>query len=192
MVLSAAANTRQSSPEGPAPCHRFDDVYEEFFEFLWRSAVRLGVPKGAVDDVVQDTFVVVHRRLEEFEGRSALKTWLYGILRRVVSDFRRRTKSEERRRDEAGAVLLQDAEAKQNAYRGPEADAQRQEAAALLFAFLETLPESQREVFVLSELEQMRAPEIVEATGANLNTVYSRLRLGRRAFERFVARREAV
>ena len=68
----------------------FEDVYEEHFEFVWRSVRRLGVPEAALDDAVQDVFVVVHRRGSEFEGRSSVRTWLFGIVVHVARAYRRR------------------------------------------------------------------------------------------------------
>src|SRR5687767_2802019 len=68
---------------------RFDQVYDEHVDFVWRSARRLGVPGTFADDVVQQTFLVVHRRLHDFEHRSSVKTWLFSILLRVVQDHRR-------------------------------------------------------------------------------------------------------
>ena len=67
-----------------------DVIYEEQFDFVWRMARRLGVPESAADDVVQDTFVVLHRRLAEYDGETPIRRWLVGILTRVVSDHRRR------------------------------------------------------------------------------------------------------
>ena len=52
----------------------FDEVYDRWLDFVWRSLRRLGVPQASLDDAVQDVFVVVHRRLSTFEGRSTLKT----------------------------------------------------------------------------------------------------------------------
>ena len=77
------AGAPQASP------YTFAEVYDATFAFVWRSALRLGAPALTVDDVVQETFVIVHRRLGEFEGRSSLKTWLFGILRNVVRAHRR-------------------------------------------------------------------------------------------------------
>ncbi|MEM1417433.1 MAG: sigma-70 family RNA polymerase sigma factor [Myxococcota bacterium] len=162
----------------------FAELYEEHFDFIWRTVRRLGVADASVDDVVQDVFVVAYRRLDSFEGRSKPRTWLYGIARRVVSDHRRALR---RRRPH---TPLQETHAAKDA--SPQEVAARTQAAGLLHAFLEGLPAPQREVFVLAELEQMTAPEIVAATGAKLNTVYSRLRLARRAFERTVARHRAA
>jgi RNA polymerase sigma-70 factor, ECF subfamily len=160
-----------------------DTVYREHFDFVWRIARRLGVATSALDDVVQDVFLVVHRRLDGFEGRSTVKTWLYGITRRVVSEHRRRHRRRpETPLDERGPEPIE-----ASAQR-PDERAERAEAVALLHRLLDGLPDDQREVFVLAELEQLSAPEIVELTGAKLNTVYSRLRLARRAFERALRR----
>src|SRR5262245_65871367 len=67
----------------------FREVYDEHFRFVWRSLRRLGVRESDVADAVQDVFVVVHRRLGDFEGRSKVTTWLYGICYRVAKDRRR-------------------------------------------------------------------------------------------------------
>lgn len=162
----------------------FAEVYEQHFDFVWRSARRLGIPDGAVDDVAQEVFIVVHRKLAEFEGRSSLKTWLFAITRRVVSDHRRRLKRQHPHTPFPDDRMPSDGVS-------PQERAARQEAAMVLHGFLDSLPDEQREVFVLSELEQMTAPEIGEATEVKLNTVYSRLRLARKAFERVVARHRA-
>ena len=67
----------------------FDEVYETQFAFVWRTLRRLGVQETNLDDAAQDVFVVVRRRLSTFEQRAALKTWLFGIVLRVSSDYRR-------------------------------------------------------------------------------------------------------
>jgi RNA polymerase sigma-70 factor (ECF subfamily) len=168
----------------------FDELYEAHFDFVWRSARRLGVHDGAVDDVVQETFLVVHRRLADFEGRSALKTWLFGILLRVVRDHRRhlRRKAPHSIRPEAPTdpeTLTAQSE------HGPHERAAKTEAVRALHAILDELDDEKREVFILAELEQMTAPEMAEALGVNLNTVYSRLRAARMEFEQAVSRHRA-
>jgi RNA polymerase sigma-70 factor (ECF subfamily) len=74
--------------------------------------------------------------------------------------------------------------------RTPHDQAVASEAVRFLEAFLDTLGDAQRSVFILAELEQMSAPEIADALDVKLNTVYSRLRLARAAFRDAVARRE--
>jgi RNA polymerase sigma factor (sigma-70 family) len=67
----------------------FECVYSTHVEFVWRSALRLGVDEFAADDVVQQVFLVVYKSLDAFEWRSTLKTWLFSILLRVAQDHRR-------------------------------------------------------------------------------------------------------
>jgi RNA polymerase sigma-70 factor (ECF subfamily) len=168
----------------------FEQVYETHFAFVWRSVRRLGVSEAALDDVVQEIFLVVHRRLDEFEGRSSLKTWLFGIVLRVVRDHRRslRRKSPHSIRPEAPVDpdALADARG-----AGPHEAAANQEAIRVLHGLLDELDDEKREVFVLAELEQMSAAEIAAAVEVNVNTVYSRLRAARQGFEEALARHHA-
>jgi RNA polymerase sigma-70 factor (ECF subfamily) len=151
---------------------------------VWRSLRRLGIPQPQLDDAVQDVFLVVHRRLGEFEGRSTVKTWLFGIALRVASVHRR---SAARRPTEP----LTEEPADVAAPAAAESLSEAREAARLVHQLLDSLDEDRRAVFVLSELEQMTAPEISAALGVNLNTVYSRLRLARRDFDAALARYRA-
>lgn len=163
----------------------FDDVYEQTFDFAWRSARRLGVAESAIDDVVQDAFLVVHRRLPEFEGRSSPKTWVFAILLRVVSEHRRTL------RRKGGHAELPDPDALAGSGAEPGAALEQREASALLHALLDTLDDEKRTVLVLADLEEMGAPEIAQALSIPVNTVYSRLRAAREAFERALVRHRA-
>src|SRR5258706_14300763 len=62
----------------------FRAVYDEHFSFVWRSLRRLGVSENDTSDAVQDGFMVVHRRLDDFEGHAKLTTWLFAICMRVA------------------------------------------------------------------------------------------------------------
>ena len=174
--------TAVAAPRLPIPS--FAEVYDEHFGFVWRTVRQLGVQGATIDDVVQETFIVVHRRLAEFEGRSSLKTWLYGIVRRIVRDERRRVT-----RKPTSPVDDYDAIAGEG--HDPGNQAERAEAARLLLRLLAELSDDRREVFVLVELEQMTAPEVAEATGTNVNTVYTRLRAARGDFAAAVDRHRA-
>src|SRR5579859_5834321 len=88
-MLARTADELEAPAGGQARAPTFAQVYEEHFSFVWRSARRLGAPDAVVDDVVQEIFVIVHRRLAAFEGRSSMKTWLYGIVLNVVRAHRR-------------------------------------------------------------------------------------------------------
>jgi RNA polymerase sigma-70 factor, ECF subfamily len=65
----------------------FRAVYDEHFAFVWRLAANRGVPARALEDVAQEAFIAVHRKLPEFEGRSSLRTWIAAIVRRVIADY---------------------------------------------------------------------------------------------------------
>ncbi len=182
-MMGAAASLAEAPKATPIGPPSFSELYDEHFAFIWRSVRRLGVAEASVDDVVQDVFVIAYRKLDTFEGRSSIRTWLFGIARRVVSDHRR---ASSRRRPH---TPISDSLCANG--RTPQEAAARLEAAKFLHGFLGALSDEQREVFVLAELEQLTAPEIAEATECKLNTVYSRLRLARKSFERAVERYHA-
>lgn len=141
----------------PAATLDFDAIYADHFDFVWRSLRRLGLSETAADDALQDVFVVVHRRLGDFEGRSSLKSWLFGIALKVAKDHRR---SEARQRTgplEDKHALTDD--------RTPEDEAARKEAVATLDMILAGFDPDRRAVFVMAEVEQMTAPEIADVTG---------------------------
>lgn len=161
----------------------FDAVYREKAAFVWRSLRRMGVPEAHLGDATQDVFVVVHRGLAAFEGRSSLDTWLFGIVLRVASQWRRSAK---RRPTEPLSETLTDERA-----GTPFELTARSEATSTLHRLLDELTPEQRAVFVLVELEQMSVPEAAEAVGANLHTVTSRLKTARRKFEAGLRRHRA-
>ena len=166
-----------------------EDVYRAHFDFAWRQARALGVREGAIDDVVQEVFVVVQKRLAGFEGRSSVRTWLSGIVLNVVRHHRRTVlrKSPHERAERAGESPT-DVDSLPGAGHDPHESAARREGAELLQRVLDALDEKKREVLVLAELEEFSAPDIAEILGIPLNTVYSRLRLARLDFERLAAR----
>ena len=169
----------------------FEAVYDAHFAFVWRSVRRLGIGDGAVDDVVQDVFITVHRRLDSFEERSSMKSWLFGIALHVVKDARRTLRRKPAHlggaaRSESDVELVAD-----RASHDPHESAAKAEAVRTLHAVLDAMADEHREVFMLAELEQMTVPEIAAAVGANPNTVYSRLRAARADFERGAARARA-
>lgn len=164
-------------------------VYDSHVDFVWRTARRLGVDAGSVDDVVQETFLVVHRRLGQEPIRS-LRGWIYGIAIAVVRNHRRtlRRKSPHLGR---GADFAMTPDELADPSKGPFDMAREAEANRLLHELLARLDDEKREVFVLVELEELSAPEVAEALGVNPNTVSSRLRLARAEFEEAARRYRA-
>lgn len=162
---------------GPQLC--FEEIYREYFEYVWTNLRRLGVSDLDLDDAVQDVFLIMHRRADEFEGRSTVKTWLYGIARRIAFRYRRAAERS-RRRSEALALLDRE--------RGDlDRDLATRQAWRLLYAFLDTLDEEKREAFVIGEFEGLNRQQLGHALGVNPNTAYSRLRAARERFERTFA-----
>lgn len=180
--FSGAAESQVSRPVPVMePPPSFREVYRRHYTFVWRSLLRLGVDEPTVDDAVQDVFIVVHRKLHAFEGRAAVRTWLFAIARRIALRYRDRARR--RAQDEPEADTPTELGRPDNALSCNEALQQLQD-------WLDELDEDKRAVFVLSEFEQMRAPEIASMLGANLNTIYARLRAARQHVSRR-ARREA-
>ncbi len=147
----------------------FETLYRDNFEFVVRSARRLGVQPAWMDDVAQEVFVVAARKLASFEGRSKVRTWLFSITLRVVQGHRRWSKRHDRRKD----ALAREPARVHDPYP-------RARAADTLVALLQNLPEKYQTVFILGELEGMTSAEIAAGLGLNPNTTYSRLREARK------------
>ncbi|MFO0588158.1 MAG: sigma-70 family RNA polymerase sigma factor [Polyangiaceae bacterium] len=183
--MSAALQETNIAPEpadgAAAPPPSFDAIYEAHFALVWRNLRRLGVPEAWVEDAAQEVFLAIHRRLGDYEGRSSVRTWVFGFVLRVARDHRRRLARK------GGGEPLD--EGLSDGAPGPHDRLERKEALALLDAALSALDDDKRAVFVMGEIEQMTAPEMAAVLGVPLNTVYSRLRLARRDVEREIARR---
>jgi RNA polymerase sigma-70 factor, ECF subfamily len=181
--VTAIAPTDRAAGESPVPS--FQELYGEHFSFVWRTLWRLGVTSASLADATQDVFVVIHRRLADLQSTEVARSWVYGIVVRVAHDYRRASR---RRGADAAAEPDQLAD-------GGSIDAHARlelgEAVATLAALLETLRDDRREVLVLAELEQLTVPEIAQLLGANVNTVYTRLRAARQDFERSLTRHRA-
>ncbi len=174
-IPAGRTETVKSDPEWQA-------LYAEHFRGVWRNLRRLGVPPDLLDDAVQDVFLVVHRRADEFGGRSSLKTWIFGIVLRVAKDYRRAALRRERR-------VKQYASSSPPSERSSPADeVARREELALLHRILGELGEEERAVFVLVELEQLPVREAAQAASLSLSTCERRLRTARRQFDRALQR----
>lgn len=164
----------------------FQEVYEQTFPFVWRTVRRLGVDESAQDDVTQEVFVAVYRRLGDFEGRCSVKTWVFNILMGLVRNYRR----SQRRKGKAQALssTVVDPAVLADAGADPSENASRSQAGRILHQLLDELTEDKAIVFVMADLEGMTVPEIAELMNANVNTIYSRLRVARREFSMALSR----
>ncbi len=161
------------------------EVYDAHWEFVWRALRANGVREADLEDQTHEVFLVVQRKLPEFEGRARVTTWLFAIAARVASDWRRKAHV---RRERPSTEAHDDVASTESS--GEDHVARRQARDALEW-ILDEMPAEQRVVFSLFELDGMSADEIAPLVDAPPNTVYSRLRLARRHFERSLARLRA-
>jgi RNA polymerase sigma-70 factor (ECF subfamily) len=185
---STAGNTAQHpSDESRGAIHAgFEAVYESMVDYVWNVVCRMGVPQADAEDVVQEVFVTVYRRLGEFEGRAQLKTWVFSIAVHLVQHyFRTHARKPGDRASAKGTEIQALVDQQEN---GPVHAVERREGYDALDRVLGQLDEGKRLVFVLAELEQLTLVEIGEVVGANPNTVATRLRAARQAFEKALAR----
>ncbi|MFT3711494.1 MAG: sigma-70 family RNA polymerase sigma factor [Archangium sp.] len=159
-----------------APPLNFAQVYEAHAATVWRALRRLGVREADLEDVAQEVFLVVHRKLTEFAGRSSVKTWVFGICLRVASAHRQRAHvKRETNLEEAG----ERANSGEHAVR----TIALKQARVRLDEILEQLDEDKRTVFVLFELEQLSMPDIAELVGVPQQTAWARLYAARKFIE---------
>jgi RNA polymerase sigma-70 factor (ECF subfamily) len=170
----------------PGACRR---LYLEHVESVHRFVARMGVAPDAIEDLVQDVFVVAFRRLATFEGSSSISTWLYAIaLRRARTHRRWRWRH---RLVELVGLASEEGADRDAAERRPDAedDVARRELAEDLQWVLERLPVKQRVVVVLHDIEELSVPEVAAVAGCPVPTVWSRLRLGREEMRKMMRRR---
>lgn len=182
-VLNAARipDVKFESREKVVAVPSFEVLYDEHAEALWRCARAMGVAEQSVPDLLQEVFVVVHRRIGELEHGEGLRTWLTRILIRVIQQDRRSFRRKRERLDVLGDDVVDTASDVHD-------HVARKQASEMLMRILDAMDADRRAVFVLMEIEQMTAPEAAEALGVNLNTVYSRLRLARRDYNETLSR----
>lgn len=158
------------------------ELFADHAAFVWSLLRRLGVPAADAEDVCQEVFVTVHRKLPELELRAAPRTWLYGIAVRTASDYRRSARV--RREDLGGELPEQPVGASQH-----DAAEARQDL-RWLDATLDALDDAQRAIFVLYEVEELPMREVAAVVGCPLQTAYSRLHAARRHVQDAARRRE--
>lgn len=146
-------------------------IFDEHARYVIRTLRHLGVREADVEDVAQEVFVTVHRKLPEFEGRSKLRTWLYAICLRVASDHRRRAYVVRERATDNPPVDTGER-------TGDEADTNL-ESRAFVQELLGELDDDKRAVLVLYEIEGLTMREVAEVIGCPLQTAYSRLHAAR-------------
>lgn len=156
----------------------FQALFRAHAPFVWRVLRRHGVAERELEDAAQEVFMVVHRKLAEFDGRAAMRTWIYGIAVRVARDGRRRAHV---RRERLGHELTEPS-VSEVAFE----HTARRQLLALAERALAQMSEDKREVFALYELDQLTMAEVAESLGIPESTALSRLYAAREEIQRHV------
>jgi RNA polymerase sigma-70 factor (ECF subfamily) len=167
----------------PAEMPTFVAIYREYFGFVWSSVLRLGVATAAMDDVVQEVFIVINSRLHSLQQPESLRSWIYGIVRRTVSHYHRAR----RVRAEFGATLEDQLEVPQPPT--PFDLTEQNDRVKLFWSLVAELDAPKRDLLLMVEIDELAVPEVAEILQIPLNTAYSRLRAARQAFEEALTRR---
>lgn len=178
------APSADSGPHVNPKALQFEEIYRASFGHVCRWVRALGGPASERDDLVQDVFLIVHRRLPDFDGRN-VHGWLYQITRRRVRDFRRlrwfRLFLNSSEVDDSLAGSFPGS-------RNPEGALDEKQRAAILERLLSKLPEAQRAAFVLFEVDGYTGEEIASLQGVPLNTVWARIHKARAKLTASIAR----
>lgn len=159
-----------------------EEVYHRHADFVWQTLRHLGLDEVDAEDAMQEVFLTVHRKLNSFEGKSALTTWLFTICRSIARDRRGRAYRRREVSDDETVSLQEDGSA------GVEQSMEQRQRLEQLQTILDRMESSQREVFVLFELQGMSGEDIARLLMIPIGTVHSRLRLARTTFQAAVQR----
>lgn len=176
MMLPAAALGAGARPVAEEVAIDWVRFHEANFALVWRLLVRFGAPSAELEDLTQEVFTVVVRKLPGFRGDASIGTWLFSICRKVAAGARRR------------ARLRQVATALFGRERSPAAIAPQPGVHADLERLLGRLGEDQRLTLLLHEVDGMSTREIAALYGCPEATVWSRLRAAWSNLERMRAR----
>ena len=166
----------------------FEALVRRYSERAYRAAYRVVRDSSQAEDIVQEALIKAYRGLRKFEARSSFYTWLYRIVHNLALDRRRR----ERR---APTLEWDDAVSKEIDPRvvapppdSPEASARRAQVRRLVATGVQDLPDGQREVLLLREVEGLSYEEIARTMGISKGTVMSRLHYARKKMVDFLRR----
>lgn len=179
--MSSLARRTQAA-ENQAPLG-LADLYSSRAEWVWRVLYRLGVREADLEDVLQEVFVVVGKRLSTYDGSVAVESWIFGICVRVAAAHRRRAYV---RREHLTAAVPEPADV--DPATAQEDVVRRGEAGRRLSAILDQMGPESRAAFVLFELDGLSCPEIADLAQVPVGTVYSRLHAARAVFAAAVER----
>jgi RNA polymerase sigma-70 factor, ECF subfamily len=156
----------------------FDTVYRQNWRMVARWVARLGGPHISVEDVAQEIFLVVCRRLPGFRGDAKLSTWLFTITDQTIRNWRRR----ERWRRLVSRLTRNIEETTDAPQPTPVEELERRQAAERFYRILEEMPHRYRTLLVLFEIEAQSADEIGQLMNLKAATVRVLIHRARAAF----------
>ncbi len=151
---------------------------------MYGSVRRLGVPMSRQEDVTHDVFMVVHRKLSDYNEDRPLRPWLFGIAYRVVLDHKRKASTTR----EVPSEHVPEQATSRLASSRDERDAARD----LVMQALECVPLERRFVFILHQLDGCAVADIAQEFNLPLHTVYARLRKANEEFTQAVRELRSV
>ncbi len=159
-----------------------DVLFREHARFVATFLVRLGAPAQELDDLVQEVFLVAHRRGGSTSDEAKPTTWLAAIALRVLSHDRR---SKRRHPEVLDETNLSSAVATSP---NQEDVVRATQSLTLVGRAIQALDIEKRALFILFEIEEQSCESIAAGLGIPIVTVYSRLRAARQEFHREYAR----
>jgi RNA polymerase sigma factor (sigma-70 family) len=181
-MVRARPRDEQGMTGKTPPRPTFEDVYRDQAAYVRRALRRLGVPERHCEDALHDVFVVVFRRLPEYEPRDRLTGWLMAIAKNVAA--------KQRRRDNREPLMDQDLE--KDAGIDLEQQSTERKHRELLLSLLDTLELERRAVLVMHDFDELSVPEIARLLVLPEGTVWTRLRLAHKDLEEAWSRMEAA
>ncbi len=150
----------------------FRELFEAHFDFVVRTLLRLGVREADVDDVAQELFLAVHKALDSWDRARSIRPWLFGFAHKFAANYRRLGwhRGRELEDDPISARIVDKLHARD-----------------VVLRVLDTMDFDQRALIVMHDLEEFSAVEIAAQLNVPVNTVYSRVRVGRQAFREALA-----
>ena len=155
---------------------RWRELYEENYGVACRFLLSMGVRDEALEDICQDVFLQAFRYLPQFRGDCSFRTWLYRIC---ASEARRHR---EKRRQRSSLLSVLSSESTSSVSQG---ELGEQRAKRLIGEALARLPETERLVFVLYELEGLPGKDIAAVVECPEATVWRRLHYARKNFRAY-------
>lgn len=182
-AMSSQVRKLPASREEPALPLDLRSIYDAYGQYVWLTLQRLGVARADLEDMCQEVFVVVHRRLGSYDPNARLAAWLFGICIKIAAAYHRRAF---RRREQATDLSAEPGPA--DGARDPEEQAVVRQRQVVLDRMLGQLDLEHRAVFVMFEIEELSCAEIADQIGIPVGTVYSRLHTARKALTAIAAK----